>query len=115
MEARGSKTLVASEPMRRPSWAGWTLMQGLRVVLLTVLWTGLGMGAGLFCGILGLMVAAAIRHQRAGDGAGLPACRDSVCDLRGRLRAAVEPGADGPGGSRKDEIGALNELRVNHL
>jgi hypothetical protein len=63
MEARGSKTLVASEPMRRPSWAGWTLMQSLRIVLLTVLWAGLGMGAGLFCGILGQMVAAAIRHQ----------------------------------------------------
>ena len=63
MEARGSKTLVASEPMRRPSWAVWTLMQGLRIVLLTVLWTGLGMGAGLFGGILGLMVAAAVHHQ----------------------------------------------------
>lgn len=63
MEARGSKTLVASERMSRPSWAVWTLMRALRVVLLTVLWTGVGMGAGLFCGILGLMVAAAIRHQ----------------------------------------------------
>jgi hypothetical protein len=63
MEARGSKTLVASEPMVRPSWIVWTLMQGLRIVLLTVLWTGLGMGAGLFCGIFGLLVAAAIHHQ----------------------------------------------------
>lgn len=63
MEARGSKTLVASEPMKRPSWTGWTLMQGLRIVLLTVLWTGLGMGAGLFCGIFGFMVAAAFHHQ----------------------------------------------------
>ena len=63
MEARGSKTLVASEPMRQPSWTVWTLMQGLRIALLTVLWTGLGMGAGLFCGIFGFMVAAAIRHQ----------------------------------------------------
>jgi hypothetical protein len=63
MEARGSKTLVASEPMRQPSWAVWTLMKAIRILLLTVLWTGLGMGAGLFCGILGLMVAAALRHQ----------------------------------------------------
>lgn len=63
MEARGSKTLVASEPMRQPSWPMWTLMKGMRVLFLTVLWTGLGMGAGLFGGILGLMVAAAIHHQ----------------------------------------------------
>jgi ABC-type sugar transport system permease subunit len=64
MEARGSKTLVAAEPMRRPSWLVWTLMKTFRTVLLTVLWSGLGMGAGLFCGIVGLLVAATIQHQR---------------------------------------------------
>jgi hypothetical protein len=63
MEARGSKTLVGGEPMRHPSWLVWTLMKGARVVLLTVLWTGLGMGVGLFCGIIGLLVKSAILHQ----------------------------------------------------
>ena len=63
MAARGSKTLVASEPMRRPSWGVWTLMKGFRMVLLTVLWSGLGMGAGLFCGILGVVVASALLHR----------------------------------------------------
>jgi ABC-type sugar transport system permease subunit len=64
MEARGSKTLVAAEPMRRPSWLVWTLMKTFRTVMLTVLWSGLGMGAGLFCGIVGLLVAATIQHKR---------------------------------------------------
>src|ERR1700694_1974778 len=50
MEARGSKTLVDGEPRKEPSWLLWTLMKGFRVVLLTMLWTGLGMGVGLFCG-----------------------------------------------------------------
>jgi len=63
MEARGSKTMVAAEPMLRPSWPVWTLMKSVRIVLLTVLWSGLGMGVGLFCGIFGLMVSAAIQHQ----------------------------------------------------
>jgi uncharacterized membrane protein len=63
MEARGSKTLVASEPMKEPNWLVWTLMKGFRVVLLTVLWSGLGMGVGLFCGIVGVVVGAAIGHQ----------------------------------------------------
>jgi hypothetical protein len=63
MEARGSKTLVASEPMRRPNWAVWTLMKGFRILLLTLLWSGLGMGVGLFCGIFGLMLAGAILHR----------------------------------------------------
>ena len=63
MEALGSKTLVAAEPMRQPSWPVWTLMKGFRVVLLTVLWSGLGMGAGLFCGILGVVVSSAILHR----------------------------------------------------
>jgi hypothetical protein len=62
MEARGSKTLVASEPMKQPNWLVWTLMKGFRVVLLTVLWTGLGMAVGLFCGIISLLVRSAILH-----------------------------------------------------
>jgi hypothetical protein len=64
MEARGSKTLIAAEPMRQPSWPVWTLMKGFRIVMLTVLWSGLGMGAGLFCGIVGLVAASAVLHQR---------------------------------------------------
>jgi hypothetical protein len=63
MEARGSKTLLASEPMLRPSWLVWTLMKAFRIVMLTLLWSGLGMGAGLFCGIFGLMAAGAILHR----------------------------------------------------
>jgi hypothetical protein len=63
MEARGSKTLVASEPVAQPSWLVWSLMKGFRMLLLTVLWTGLGMGVGLFCGILGVIVGSAILHR----------------------------------------------------
>jgi hypothetical protein len=63
MEARGSKTLVAAQPMRQPSWLVWTLMKGFRIGLLTVLWSGLGMGVGLFCGILGVAVSGAILHR----------------------------------------------------
>jgi hypothetical protein len=59
MEARGSKTLLAGEPMREPSWLVWTLMKASRVVVLTVLWTGLGMGVGLLCGIIGLAAVSA--------------------------------------------------------
>lgn len=63
MEARGSKTLLGGEPLREPSWLVWTLMKAGRVVFLTVLWTGLGMGVGLFCGILGLLALGALHHQ----------------------------------------------------
>ena len=66
MEARGSKTLIASEPMREPSWLVWTLMKGFRTVTLTVLWAGVGMGVGLFCGILGVMLMSLVQ-QRAVD------------------------------------------------
>ncbi len=62
MEARGSKTLGHSQPMKQPNWLVWTLMKGLRLVLLTVLWSGLGMGGGLFCGILGVVIASALKH-----------------------------------------------------
>jgi hypothetical protein len=63
MEARGTKTLVAGEPMKQPSWLVWTLMKGGRLVLLTILWSGLGMGAGLFAGIVGLVIASALTHR----------------------------------------------------
>ena len=63
MEARGTKTLGASEPRKEPSWLVWTLMKAFRVVVLTVLWTALGMGAGLFCGIVGVVTWSAIVHR----------------------------------------------------
>jgi hypothetical protein len=63
MEARGSKTLVASEPMRNPSWLVWALMKTFRIILLTVLWAGLGMGVGLFCGIIALVALSTIQHR----------------------------------------------------
>jgi hypothetical protein len=63
MEARGSKTLVAGEPRKEPSWLVWSAMKGFRIVLLTVLWGGLGMGAGLFCGIIGVVAWSAIQHR----------------------------------------------------
>ena len=63
MEARGSKTLVAIEPMREPSWQVWTLMKGSRVAVLTLLWAGVGMGVGLFCGIIGVLVMSLVQHR----------------------------------------------------
>ncbi len=61
-ETRGSKTLVGGRPMKRPSWAVWILMKVARLLLLTIFWTGLGMGVGLFCGIVGLVARGAILH-----------------------------------------------------
>ena len=63
MEARGSKTLLAGEAMREPSWLVWTLMKCSRVIVLTVLWAGLGMGVGLFCGIIGVAAWSAITQR----------------------------------------------------
>ena len=63
MEARGSKTLVAGEPMKQPSWPVWTLMKSIRLVMLTLMWTAVGMGAGLFCGIVGVMAWGAITQR----------------------------------------------------
>ena len=63
MDSRESKTLLSSEPMRQPSWLVWTLMKGFRLILLTVLWSGVGMGAGLFGGILVLMTVGMIHHH----------------------------------------------------
>jgi hypothetical protein len=62
MEARGSKTLVAGDPVKQPSWLVWTLMKVFRIVLLTILWGGLGMGVGLFSGIIGLLVRSLVVH-----------------------------------------------------
>ncbi|MGA3126582.1 MAG: hypothetical protein ABSD13_07680 [Candidatus Korobacteraceae bacterium] len=66
MEARGSKTLLAGKPMKEPSWLVWTLMKCSRVIVLTVLWAGLGMGVGLFCGIIGV-AAWSVVTQRTPD------------------------------------------------
>ena len=63
MEARGSKSLVSGEPMREPSWLVWTLMKGFRVVVLTVLWAGLGMAVGLFTGILVVIAGSLLQHH----------------------------------------------------
>lgn len=62
MEARGSKTLVAVEASAKPSWLAWTLMKVARLLLLTVFWGGLGMGVGLFCGIVGVLIRGALLH-----------------------------------------------------
>ena len=62
-EARGSRNLLGGEPTRQPSWLVWTVMKGFRLLFLTLLWAGVGMGVGLFGGILGLMTAGAIHHQ----------------------------------------------------
>lgn len=65
MEAGGSKTLGGGEPMKQPSWLVWSLMKGFRVLTLTVLWAGLGMGVGLFCGIVGVVAWSAMTHRAA--------------------------------------------------
>jgi hypothetical protein len=62
IEVRRSKALLGGKPMKQPSWLVWTLMKLFRITLLTVLWSGLGMGVGLFCGILGVLVLGAMRH-----------------------------------------------------
>ena len=62
MEARGSKTLVAGDPVKQPSWLVWTLMKVFRIVLLTILWSGVGMGVGLFSGIVVLLAKSLIQH-----------------------------------------------------
>ena len=63
MEARGTKTLLSSQPRTEPGLLSWTAVKGLRIVVLTVLWSGLGMGVGLFCGIIGVALASAILHR----------------------------------------------------
>jgi hypothetical protein len=63
MESRGSKTLLPSQPRRRPSWPVWALMKSFRLLALTALWGGVGMGAGLFGGILVLMTVGVLHHR----------------------------------------------------
>jgi hypothetical protein len=65
MEARGSKSLVGGKPMQEPSWLIWTVMKLTRLLWLTAMWAGLGMGAGLFFGILWVVLRAAITHTPA--------------------------------------------------
>ena len=65
MEARGSKSLVGGKPMQEPSWLIWTLMKLTRLLWLTAMWAGLGMGAGLFFGILWVVLRSAITHTPA--------------------------------------------------
>jgi nitric oxide reductase large subunit len=64
MEARGSKNLLSGEPMRQQSWPSWILMKSLRILVLTILWTGVGMGAGLFAGIVVMMFSIVFVHHR---------------------------------------------------
>ena len=63
IESRGSKTLLPSEPMRQPSWFVWALMKGFRLLTLTILWSALGMGAGLFGGIVVLLTTGILHHR----------------------------------------------------
>ena len=60
---RQSKTLLPGKPVTEPTWLVWTLMKTGRVVGFAVLWTGLGMGVGLFCGIIGVVAASALAHH----------------------------------------------------
>ncbi len=64
MEARGRRRWwPANRGKSRAGWCG-RVMKGFRIVLLTVLWSGLGMGAGLFCGIVGVVAWSAISTGR---------------------------------------------------
>jgi hypothetical protein len=65
MEARGSKSLVGGQPLKEPSWLIWTLMKLTRIIWLTAMFAGLGMGLGLLFGILGVIARAAITHAPA--------------------------------------------------
>ena len=50
-------------PVRaRPSWYVRLIMVSFRTVLLTLLFAGLGMGVGLFVGIVGTIAVAAAHH-----------------------------------------------------
>jgi len=41
----------------------WILTKTVRLLVLTLVWTGVGMGAGLFCGIVVVMVSALLTHR----------------------------------------------------
>lgn len=57
------KKLRESRPAGQPGWPMWILIKTLRLLVLTLVWAGLGMGAGLFCGIAVVMVSALLTHR----------------------------------------------------
>jgi uncharacterized membrane protein len=63
MAARGSKNLLDGNPARRPSWPVFVLVKALRLAIITLLWIGIGMGAGLFCGIVGVVLLSLFLHR----------------------------------------------------
>jgi hypothetical protein len=63
IDDRRPKTLLPGKPVTEPSWFVWCVMKTTRVLAFTVLWTGLGMGVGLFCGIVGVILASAFAHH----------------------------------------------------
>jgi hypothetical protein len=63
MEARGTKTLFVEGPSHRESWLFWLFVRLVRVLALTLLWMGIGMGAGLFVGILWMIGTSVITHS----------------------------------------------------
>lgn len=63
IEEQKPKMLFGGTPHRQPSWFVWALMKGARVLGFTLLWAGLGMAAGLFLGILFVMVASPFQHH----------------------------------------------------
>ena len=63
MEARGTKTLFVEGPRRQESWLFWLFVRLMRVVALTIFWMGIGMGAGLFVGILYMIGLSVFTHS----------------------------------------------------
>ena len=63
MEARGTKTLFVDGPARQESWFFWSLLRLLRVVAITIFWMGVGMGAGLFVGIIWMIGTSVVTHS----------------------------------------------------
>lgn len=58
-----SRNLFGGERVPEPGWTVWLFVKLFRLVVLTVLWTGVGMGAGLFAGIVVMMGASAFVHH----------------------------------------------------
>ena len=63
MEARGTKTLFVEGPKRQESWLFWLFVRLMRIVALTIFWMGIGMGAGLFVGILYMIGLSVFTHS----------------------------------------------------
>lgn len=63
MEEQKPKVLFGGAPHTEPSWFVWGVMKAARVLGFTLLWAGLGMALGLFCGILFVMVASPFQHH----------------------------------------------------